>query len=83
MSKSLFCIDVSHEQYLPPRDGDGNPIEGFFGVEGYGYWICPDTEAPLENTVMVVVNTSEEILDKMAADTEHWIFIEDLPDEEQ
>jgi hypothetical protein len=80
--KALFCVDSPHENYLPPRDGD-SPVEGFFGQEGFGYWICQDTEAPLENTVMVVVNTSEEILDKMAADTEHWIFIEDLPDEEQ
>ena len=79
--KALFCVDSPHENYLPPRGGDGNPLADFFSQDGYGYWICPDTEAPLPNTVMVVINTTEEILDAMAANTDHWIFIEDLPDE--
>lgn len=79
--KALFVVDCPHEQYLPPKDEDGNIMEGFFGAEGYGYWIAPSTEAPTPNTVCVVVNTSEEILDIMAAQTDHWYYVEDLPDE--
>lgn len=81
MTKTLFCVDVPHENHLPPRDTNGVSLEGFFGQEGFGYWIATETEAPTLNTVCVVVNTSDAILDIMAAQTEHWIFVENLPDE--
>ena len=81
--RALFIVDIPHDQYLPPKDTDGNVVEGFFAKGGFGFWIAENTEAPLPNTVMVVVNTSDEILDAMALQTEHWIYVDEVADETQ
>ena len=79
--KSLFIVDSPHEQYLlldkiQYVDPLTNELTG-------GYWISENTVAPLPNTVMVVVNTSDEILAAMALQTEHWIYVDEVDDEMQ
>ena len=76
MAQAIFIVDTPHEQYLPSNAELGTK-------DGNGWWIVPETVAPLPNTVCVIVDTSEEFMDVMAAQTDHWIYIDEVDNETQ
>jgi hypothetical protein len=43
-----------------------------------GWWIAPGTESPLPDTHMVIIDTTDEMLDWIAAQSEHWLYVEDV-----
>lgn len=75
--KANFIVPTPHETNLPALDqiqytGDSGELKG-------GWWCV--SEAPQDHTVIVCVDTTEAMLDTMAADPKY-LFLEDVPDGE-
>lgn len=80
--KALFVVPAPHEQSLPPMQATetsmglqyNDPITG----ELCGGWWCVGN-VPFTDTVMVVVDTTEEMIEEMNLNPDY-LFLEDITD---
>lgn len=75
--RAIFLAKPPHESTLPSM-GDLQYIDANGELAG-GWWIVG--EAPLPYSEMVCVDTTDEMLDEMAANPDY-LFIEDVTDEQ-
>ena len=81
--QALFLVVSPHEVNLPPeQDTDG--VTGIYYLDASGnlaggWWIAEDTEAPMENTTAVVIDSTDGKLDEFAQ-MPNLFFLKDLPD---
>lgn len=84
--KALFLVVSPHTENLPPeQDTDGATGIYYLDASGNlagGWWIAPETEAPMPNTTAVVINSTDAKLDEFAQ-LPNLFFLKDLPDENQ
>ena len=81
---SLFLVVTPHTDNLPPlMDADGVVgIQSVIdGVLCGGWWIAPETEAPMPHTTAVVIDSTDEKMDVFAA-MPNLFFLKDMPDAE-
>lgn len=75
--RALFIVPFPHEQSLPPmRDIQYEENGELHG----GWWVVG--HVPQTNTVMVVIDTTDAMIESMNANPEY-LFVEDIPDEIQ
>jgi len=84
MPKSLFLLPaLGGIDQIPVILNDG--VNGgicYLDAKGEvvgGIWIAENTEVPLEHTIAVIIHSSNEMLDEMAANL-NYLFLKDLPD---
>jgi hypothetical protein len=76
--RAIFLVKPPHETTLPPMDELQYTNEN--GELAGGWWVVG--EVPLPCSEMVCVDTTDDMLDQMAANPDY-LFIEDVTDEKQ
>lgn len=83
MPRALFLLPAADGiDQIPVIENDGTNGGIYYRDNGElvgGIWIAPETEAPQPNTIAVIIHSSDEMLDELAANPDY-LFLEDLPD---
>lgn len=77
--KALFFVESPHEDKMPEIE-----TLAYLGPDGLrrgGWYIAPETEAPTVNTVAIVIDATDAVLDVLADDP-NLFYVDEIDDQE-